>query len=100
MTVQQLQEEIRRLKKETGAVILAHSYQTPDILEIADHTGDSYKLSTVAAELSENLVVMCGVRFMAEAIKMLSPEKTVILPVAEATCPYGGADFSPAGAGI
>ena len=87
MTVQQLQEEIRRLKKETGAVILAHSYQTPDILEIADHTGDSYKLSTVAAELSENVVVMCGVRFMAETIKMLSPEKTVILPVAEATCP-------------
>lgn len=87
MTVQQLQQEIRTLKKETGAVILAHSYQTPDILEIADHTGDSYKLSTIAAKLPESLVVMCGVRFMAETIKMLSPEKTVLLPAPEATCP-------------
>lgn len=87
MTVYQLQQEINKLKKETGAVILAHSYQTPDILEIADHTGDSYKLSTIAATLPESLVIMCGVRFMAETIKMLSPEKTVVLPAPEATCP-------------
>ncbi len=87
MTLTDLQKEILKLKKEKGAVILAHSYQTPDILEIADYTGDSFKLSTVAKDLKENLVILCGVRFMAETVKILSPEKTVIMPVYEATCP-------------
>lgn len=87
MTVTELQREIKRLKEEKGAVVLAHSYQTPDILEIADYAGDSYKLSTIAAELSQDLVILCGVRFMAETIKLLSPQKTVVLPVGEATCP-------------
>lgn len=87
MTLNDLQKKIIALKKEKGAVILAHSYQTPDILEIADYTGDSFKLSTVATELESNIIVLCGVRFMAETIKILSPEKTVILPVPEATCP-------------
>ncbi len=87
MTLTDLQKEILKLKKEKGAVILAHSYQTPDILEIADYTGDSFKLSTVAKELKENLVILCGVKFMAETVKILSPEKTVIMPVGEATCP-------------
>lgn len=82
-----LQDKIIKLKKETGAVILAHSYQSTDILEIADHIGDSYKLSTVAQDLDCHTIIMCGVRFMAETIKILSPEKKVILPVLEATCP-------------
>ncbi len=87
MTLTDLQKEILKLKKEKGAVILAHSYQTPDILEIADFTGDSFKLSTIAKDLKENLVILCGVKFMAETVKILSPEKTVIMPVPEATCP-------------
>jgi len=87
MTLTDLQKDILKLKKERGAVILAHSYQTPDILEIADYTGDSFKLSTIAKEIKEDTVILCGVKFMAETVKILSPEKTVIMPVAEATCP-------------
>lgn len=82
-----IQEKIIRLKKENGAAILAHSYQTPDILEIADYTGDSFKLSELAATLENKTVIVCGVRFMAETIKLLSPQKKVLLPVFEATCP-------------
>jgi len=85
--IRDYQDQILKLKREKGAVILAHSYQTPDILEIADYTGDSYKLSVVAKDLKASTVIMCGVRFMAETCKILSPEKTVILPVAEAGCP-------------
>ncbi len=83
----ELQQKITRLKKEKDIAVLAHSYQTADILEIADQTGDSFKLSTAAMELSQKTVLMCGVRFMADTVKLLSPEKTVILPAAEATCP-------------
>lgn len=82
-----IQEKIIRLKKENGTAILAHSYQTPDILEIADYTGDSFKLSELAATLENKTVIVCGVRFMAETIKLLSPQKKVLLPVFEATCP-------------
>lgn len=82
-----LQDEIIKLKQEKQAVILAHSYQSADILEIADYIGDSYQLSVVAKDLQQSTVIMCGVRFMAETVKMLSPEKTVILPVKQATCP-------------
>jgi len=82
-----LQEEILRLKKEKDIAVLAHSYQTADILEIADATGDSFRLSTLATELPQQTVILCGVRFMADTVKMLSPEKTVILPASEATCP-------------
>ena len=85
--IRNLQDEILNLKKEKKVTILAHSYQSPDILEIADFTGDSYKLSVVAKDLDCDTVVMCGVRFMAETVKMLSPEKKVILPVSYATCP-------------
>lgn len=85
--LRELQDKITALKKEKNIAILAHSYQAPEILEIADFTGDSYKLSVIAKELKNQTVVMCGVRFMAETLKMLSPEKTVILPVAAATCP-------------
>ncbi len=87
MKLNELQKSILKLKEEKNAVILAHSYQTPDILEIADYIGDSFKLSIIATEIPDKLVILCGVRFMAETIKILSPEKTVILPVSDATCP-------------
>ncbi len=83
---QDLQKEIIRLKQERNIAILAHSYQSVDILEIADYTGDSFKLSTLAQEMPQQTVILCGVRFMADTVKILSPEKRVILPVAEATC--------------
>ena len=85
--IRNLQDEILKLKEEKKVTILAHSYQSPEILEIADFTGDSYKLSVVAKDLDCDTVLMCGVRFMAETVKMLSPEKKVILPVSYATCP-------------
>ena len=85
--ISELQKEILRLKEETGTVILAHSYQAPEILEIADHKGDSFALSVAAKDLRCDRVILCGVRFMADTVKMLSPEKTVLLPIAQATCP-------------
>ncbi len=81
-----LQKEIIRLKREKNIAILAHSYQSVDILEVADYTGDSFKLSTLAQTMEQQTVILCGVRFMADTVKILSPEKRVILPVAEATC--------------
>ena len=86
MNVAQLQEEILRLKKEKDICILAHSYQAREICEIADFTGDSYKLSVDAAKVSNQTVLMCGVRFMAETCKLLSPEKTVLLAQPLAGC--------------
>ena len=82
-----IQDEIKAIKQERGVAILAHSYQSPEILEIADCQGDSYALSVAATKLRAKTVVLCGVRFMAETAKILSPEKTVILPVESATCP-------------
>ncbi len=87
MTTTELKNKIEQLKKETGTVILAHTYQEPDIIDIADITGDSFFLSKKAAEIKAKRVVMCGVRFMAESVKILSPETETILPVASATCP-------------
>lgn len=87
MTIREVQDEILRLKKEKNVCILAHSYQTHDILEIADFTGDSYLLSKKAAEVEAQEVLMCGVRFMAETVKLLSPDKRVILSSPEAGCP-------------
>lgn len=87
MDIQLIQQDIFRLKKEKNAVILAHYYQVPEIQDVADHVGDSFALSKLAAELPEPLIVFCGVSFMAETAKILSPEKTVLLPVAEAGCP-------------
>ncbi|MER2080752.1 MAG: quinolinate synthase NadA [Ruminococcus sp.] len=86
MNVAQLQEEILRLKKEKDICILAHSYQAREICEIADFTGDSYKLSVDAAKVSNQTILMCGVRFMAETCKLLSPEKTVLLAQPLAGC--------------
>lgn len=82
-----LQDEIIRLKKEKDVCILAHAYQTQDILEVADYVGDSFGLSKQAKNAPQKTVLMCGVRFMAETAKMLSPEKKVILSHPEAGCP-------------
>ena len=87
MRTEELKEKILKAKKETGTVILAHTYQDPDIIDIADITGDSFFLSKKAAEINAQRVVMCGVRFMAESVKILSPATETILPVASATCP-------------
>jgi quinolinate synthase len=79
--------EINRLKRDLNAVVLAHSYQTPDIIYgIADHVGDSLGLSQIAATTDADVVVFCGVKFMAETAKILSPEKTVLLPDDRAGC--------------
>ncbi len=86
MTKTEIIEQIKIAKKEKDAVILAHTYQNPDIIDIADVTGDSYALSLAAEKLSEKRVVMCGVRFMAETVKILSPEKEVVLASEGATC--------------
>ncbi|MGN0537362.1 MAG: quinolinate synthase NadA [Acutalibacteraceae bacterium] len=87
MNIQELQKEILRLKKEKDICILAHSYQTREIVEIADFTGDSFQLSVKATEAPQKTVIMCGVRFMAETVKLLSPEKTVYLASPIAGCP-------------
>ena len=78
-TTRELQDEILKLKKENDVCILAHAYQSHDIWEIADYVGDSYGLSVQAAKSEAKTVLMCGVRFMAETVKILSPEKKVIL---------------------
>jgi len=79
--------EIQRLKKETGAVILGHNYIDPVLFHtVADITGDSLELSRKAAVVKESLIVVCGVSFMAETVKLLNPEKKVLLPVKEAGC--------------
>ncbi len=87
MTVHELQQEIIRLKKEKDICILAHSYQTREITEIADLTGDSFQLSVQAQKARQSTVIMCGVRFMAETVKLLSPEKKVLLANPTAGCP-------------
>ena len=87
MKIREIQEEIQRLKKERDFCILAHCYQTSYILEIADFTGDSYALSVKAKNTPQKNVLMCGVRFMAETVKILSPEKNVYLSNPTAGCP-------------
>ena len=87
LTTNQLQSEILRLKKEKDFCILAHAYQTHDIIEIADFVGDSFGLSQKAQSAPQKNILMCGVRFMAETAKILSPEKRVLLSHPEAGCP-------------
>ncbi len=87
MTVREMQDKILQLKKEKDICILAHSYVAREILEIADFTGDSFQLSVLAEKAPQKTVIMCGVRFMAETVKILSPEKTVILASPVAGCP-------------
>lgn len=79
MNISSIQEQILKLKKEKDVCILAHSYQAHEILEIADYTGDSYKLSVDASKAENKNILMCGVRFMAETCKILSPEKLFTL---------------------
>ncbi len=87
MTVREMQDTILKLKKETNTAILAHSYQAREIVEIADFTGDSYKLSVDATKTDADNIVFCGVHFMAETAKMLSPQKRVFLANKNAGCP-------------
>ncbi len=87
MTLAAMQEEILRLKKETDTCVLAHSYQAREILEIADVAGDSFALSREAVRQPQRNMLVCGVRFMAETVKLLSPEKAVVLANSAAGCP-------------
>lgn len=87
MTVNEMQKEILRLKKEKDICILAHMYVAREIIEVADFCGDSFGLSVEASKAPQKTVIMCGVRFMAETVKILSPEKKVYLASAGAGCP-------------
>lgn len=82
-----LRERIYELKKKKNAIILAHNYQREEVQDIADYTGDSLELSRTAATINCDVIVFCGVNFMAESASILSPEKTVILPEITACCP-------------
>lgn len=85
--IRDFQDRILKLKKEKDFCILAHSYMSEEICEVADFTGDSYALSVKAKSVPQKNILMCGVRFMAETVKMLSPEKKVVLANAQAGCP-------------
>lgn len=87
MTTREMQDEILRLKQEHGICILAHAYQSHDIWEVADYVGDSFGLSQEAAKAPQDTILMCGVRFMAETVKILSPQKRVFLSHPDAGCP-------------
>lgn len=87
MTIREMQDEIIKLKKQNDVCVLAHSYQTAEVREVADFVGDSYKLSVLAKEVKQKNVLMCGVRFMAETVKILSPDKKVLLSNPIAGCP-------------
>lgn len=87
MNTREIQDEIIRLKKENDVCILAHAYTSHDVWEVADYVGDSFGLSQQAAKASNKTIIMCGVRFMAETVKILSPDKKVLLAAPEAGCP-------------
>jgi len=86
MSEEPIVDEIQRLKRQKHAVILAHNYERGEIQDIADHVGDSFELSRIAADIDCRVLVFCGVRFMAETAKILSPQKTVIIPRPDAGC--------------
>src|SRR5688500_16852979 len=86
MTDDELESEIKRLKKERNAVILAHYYQESEIQDLADFVGDSLQLSQQAAKTQADVIAFCGVHFMAETAKILNPEKIVIVPDLSAGC--------------
>ena len=85
--IKDIQQLIIELKREKDICILAHSYQAREIVEIADFTGDSYKLSVDASKVKNKNILFCGVHFMAETAKMLSPDKRVFLANPMAGCP-------------
>ncbi len=87
MKQEEIKEEIRRLAKERNALLLAHNYQRDEIQEMADITGDSLGLSMEAARTDKDVIVFCGVHFMAESASILAPEKIVLLPRPDAGCP-------------
>lgn len=89
-----LKKEIERLKREKGAVVMAHYYQRPEIQDIADYVGDSLALAQKAAETDARIIVMCGVHFMGETAKILCRDKKVIVPDMNAGCSL--ADSCPA----
>lgn len=82
-----IEEKIKQLKEKLNAVILVHNYQLPEVQDIADYTGDSLGLSRIASTLKSDVIVMCGVHFMAETVKILAPQKTVLIPDETAGCP-------------
>jgi len=87
MSTEELKAGIQKLKAERNAIILAHNYQREEVQEIADFTGDSLELSRKAATIECDVIVFAGVNFMAESASILSPDKTVLLPAADANCP-------------
>jgi quinolinate synthase len=94
MTPDELETEIKRLKKERNAVLLAHYYQESEIQDLADYVGDSLQLSQAAAKTEADVIVFCGVHFMAETAKIINPTKIVVVPDLEAGCSL--ADGCPA----
>src|SRR3954470_14072584 len=94
MTAVELEAEIRRLKRERNAVILAHYYQEDELQDVADHVGDSLQLSQAAAKTEADVIAFCGVNFMAKTAKILNPHKIVVVPDDTAGCSL--ADGCPA----
>ena len=87
MKKEEMKDRINRLKKERNAVILVHNYQVGDVQDVGDYIGDSLGLSQQAARVKEDVIVFCGVHFMAETAAILAPEKTVLMPDINAGCP-------------
>ncbi len=85
-TINRMQDEVKALARERDAVILAHNYQVPEVQDVADYVGDSLNLSREAADTDASAIVFCGVHFMAETAKILSPDKTVLIPDLDAGC--------------